>query len=74
MQSCYNRCTSGSPDEAMAYLEKNTPVHAIKLDITDRAAYAAAADEVEKVFGSSPTFWLTVRQRFWPAEASTYDD
>ena len=36
-------------DEAMAYFkEKKADVHAIHLDITDRAAYAAAADEVEK--------------------------
>jgi NAD(P)-dependent dehydrogenase (short-subunit alcohol dehydrogenase family) len=27
-------------------------VHAIKLDVTDRDAYAAAADEVERVFGN----------------------
>ncbi len=39
-------------DEAMAYFkEKNLPAHAIKLDVTDRAAYAKAAAEVEKVFG-----------------------
>ena len=38
-------------DEAKAYFkEKKVDVHTIKLDITDRKAYAAAADEVEKVF------------------------
>lgn len=38
-------------DEAMVYFkEKNQPVHPIKLDVTDREAYAGAADEAEKVF------------------------
>ncbi|MEK7353479.1 MAG: SDR family NAD(P)-dependent oxidoreductase, partial [Chloroflexota bacterium] len=42
-------------DEAKAYFrDKKIKVHTIKLDITDRKAYAAAADEVEKVFGSPP--------------------
>ncbi len=39
-------------DEAIAYFKKNNlPAHAIKLDVTDRAAYVKAADEAEKVFG-----------------------
>jgi NAD(P)-dependent dehydrogenase (short-subunit alcohol dehydrogenase family) len=39
-------------DEAMAYFRTtNRPVHAIRLDVTDRDAYARAADEAEKVFG-----------------------
>ena len=38
-------------DEAMVYFKtKNLPVHAIKLDVTDREAYAKAADEAESVF------------------------
>ncbi|MGD0779270.1 MAG: SDR family NAD(P)-dependent oxidoreductase [Dehalococcoidales bacterium] len=38
-------------DEAMVYFkEKKQPVHPIKLDVTDREAYAKAADEAEKVF------------------------
>ncbi len=64
-------------DEAMAYFkEKGAPAHAIKLDVTDRAAYAAAADEVEKVFGSSPDLLILTAgvNVFGPAEASTYDD
>ena len=40
-------------DEAMTYFkEKMLPVHAIRLDVTDRAAYEAAADEAESVFGN----------------------
>jgi NAD(P)-dependent dehydrogenase (short-subunit alcohol dehydrogenase family) len=63
-------------DEAVAYFkEKGAPIHAIKLDITDRAAYAAAADEVEKVFGVPDLLVLTAGVNvFGPAEASTYDD
>jgi NAD(P)-dependent dehydrogenase (short-subunit alcohol dehydrogenase family) len=39
-------------DEAMAYFKsKQLPVHAIKLDVTDREAYARVADEAEAVFG-----------------------
>jgi NAD(P)-dependent dehydrogenase (short-subunit alcohol dehydrogenase family) len=41
-------------DEAMAGFSKSgrgRSVHAIRLDVTDRAAMAAAADETERVFG-----------------------
>lgn len=39
-------------DEAMAYFKANSfTAHAINLDVTDRLAYAKAADEAEKVFG-----------------------
>ncbi|OGN94989.1 MAG: hypothetical protein A2Y89_03005 [Chloroflexi bacterium RBG_13_51_18] len=39
-------------DEAMVYFkEKKLPVHPIKMNVTDRVAYARAADEAEKVFG-----------------------
>ena len=64
-------------DEAMAYFkEKGAPVHAIKLDVTDRAGYEAAADETEKVFGSTPDLLILTAgvNVFGPAEASTYDD
>lgn len=64
-------------DEAMDYFKKKgTPAHAIKLDVTDRDAYAAAADEVEKVFGSTVDLLILTAgvNVFGPAEASTYDD
>ncbi|NLT12764.1 MAG: SDR family oxidoreductase [Clostridiales bacterium] len=64
-------------DEAMAYFkEKKAQAHAIKLDVTDRNAYAAAADEVEKVFGAAPDLLVLTAgvNVFGPAEASTYDD
>lgn len=64
-------------DEALAYFkEKKAPVHAIKLDITDKKAYQAAADEVEKVFGEPPQLLFNTAgvNAFGPAEASTYED
>jgi NAD(P)-dependent dehydrogenase (short-subunit alcohol dehydrogenase family) len=64
-------------DEAKAYFkDKKVPFHAIKLDITDRKAYAAAADEVEKVFGSPPQLLFNTAgvNAFGPAEASTFED
>jgi NAD(P)-dependent dehydrogenase (short-subunit alcohol dehydrogenase family) len=42
----------GALDETMTYFrERKLPVHPIKLDVTDRVAYASAADEAEAVFG-----------------------
>ena len=64
-------------DEAMAYFrDKKADVHAIKLDITDREAYAAAADEVEKIYGSPPQMLFNTAgvNAFGPAEASTFED
>jgi len=64
-------------DEAMAYFrKKKAAVHAIKLDITDRKAYAAAADEVEKVFGGPPQLLFNTAgvNMLGPAEASTFED
>ena len=64
-------------DEALAYFRtKNAAVHAIRLDITDRAAYAAAADEVEKVFGEPPQLLFNNAgvNTFGPTEKSTYED
>lgn len=64
-------------DEAMALLtKKGADFHAIKLDVTNRDAYAAAADEVEKVYGSCPDLLILNAgvNVFGPAEASTYAD
>ncbi len=38
-------------DQAMAEFPGRNDVHAIRLDVTDRAAFALAADEAERVFG-----------------------
>jgi NAD(P)-dependent dehydrogenase (short-subunit alcohol dehydrogenase family) len=64
-------------DQAMAYFKsKNADVHPIRLDITDRNAYIAAADEVERVYGTPPQLLLQSAgvNAFGPAEASTYED
>lgn len=64
-------------DEAMAYFrDRKADVHAIKLDITDRQAYAAAADEVEKTYGSPPHLLFNTAgvNTFGPTEASTFED
>jgi NAD(P)-dependent dehydrogenase (short-subunit alcohol dehydrogenase family) len=63
-------------DEALAYFKtKNVPVHAIRLDITDREAYARAADEAEKVFGPVQLLCNTAGvSQFGPVEQATYDD
>jgi len=64
-------------DKASAYF-KNTdfPVHFIKMDVTDRPAWAAAADETEKIFGSTPDLLIMTAgvNTFGPVEASTYED
>ena len=64
-------------DQAMSWFRgKNAAVHAIRLDITDRAAYAQAADEVEKVFGEPPQLLFNNAgvNTFGPTEKSTYED
>ncbi|MBN1191030.1 MAG: SDR family NAD(P)-dependent oxidoreductase [Dehalococcoidales bacterium] len=64
-------------DEATAYFrEKKAEVHTIKLDITDRKAYAEAADEVEKVYGCPPQLLFNTAgvNTFGPAEATTFED
>ena len=45
-------------------------------DLTDRKAYAAAADTVEKVFGGPPHLLIQTAgvNSFGPVEASTFDD
>jgi len=45
-------------------------------DLTDRQAFAAAADTVEKVFGGPPHLLIQTAgvNSFGPIEASTYDD
>jgi NAD(P)-dependent dehydrogenase (short-subunit alcohol dehydrogenase family) len=50
--------------------------HGIVLDITDRAAYARAADEVETVFGAPPTLVFNTAgvNSFGPLENTTFGD
>lgn len=50
--------------------------HGIALDITDRAAYAAAADAVEARYGQAPTLLFNTAgvNNFGPIEKTTYGD
>ena len=63
-------------DEAMAYFRsRRVAVHAIRLDITDRAAYVRAADEAEQVFGPVQLLLNTAGvSQFGPVEKASYDD
>jgi NAD(P)-dependent dehydrogenase (short-subunit alcohol dehydrogenase family) len=64
-------------DEAMAYFkEKKLPVHPVNLDVTDREAYARAADETEKVFGKIHLLVNNagVGPAGGPAETTTFKD
>ena len=63
-------------DEAMHYFAgTEAQVHPICLDITDREAYAAAADEAERVFGVVQLLFNTAGVSiFGPLEKSTYSD
>jgi NAD(P)-dependent dehydrogenase (short-subunit alcohol dehydrogenase family) len=63
-------------DQALAYFgQRSLPVHAIQLDITDRAAYARAAEEAERVFGPVQLLMNTAGvSQFGPVEKATYDD
>jgi NAD(P)-dependent dehydrogenase (short-subunit alcohol dehydrogenase family) len=64
-------------DQAVAALKaEGITAHGIVLDITDRAAYARAADEVEQVFGQAPTLLFNTAgvNSFGPVELTTYGD
>jgi NAD(P)-dependent dehydrogenase (short-subunit alcohol dehydrogenase family) len=63
-------------DEAKEYFQGgNAAFHAINLDITDRDAYARAADEAQEVFGPVQVLMNTagVSVRV-PVEQATYED
>lgn len=63
-------------DEAAAELRnRGADVHAIKLDVTDRQTFTAAADEAEAVFGPVELLFNTAGVAlFGPLERATYDD
>jgi NADP-dependent 3-hydroxy acid dehydrogenase YdfG len=64
-------------DEAMGYFRQQriTQVHPIRLDITDRQAYARAADEAERVFGPVQLLCNTAGvSQFGPLQQATFDD
>ncbi len=64
-------------DRAMEHFKsKNADAYPILLDVTDKQAYIAAADEVERVYGTPPQILIQCAgvNSFGPAEASTYED
>jgi NAD(P)-dependent dehydrogenase (short-subunit alcohol dehydrogenase family) len=63
-------------EQALAHLrEQGASAHAIRLDVTDRAAFARAADETERVFGPVQLLFNTAGVSvFGPLEKSTYED
>ena len=64
-------------DNAKAYFkDKDAQVHFIKLDVMDRPGWAAAADETERVFGTTPDLLIQTAgvNAFGPVEASTFED
>jgi NAD(P)-dependent dehydrogenase (short-subunit alcohol dehydrogenase family) len=53
----------------------DAPVHAVRLDVTDRAAFARAADEVEELFGPVDIVCNNAGiNMFAPMELCTYQD
>ena len=63
-------------DAAVAELEaRGIRAHGIRLDISDRAAFAVAADEAERVFGPVHLLFNTAGVSiFGPLEQASYDD
>ena len=63
-------------DQALAWFrERAVPAHGIRLDITDRAAFARAADQTGRVFGAVQLLFNTAGvSAFGPLEKSTYED
>lgn len=63
-------------DDAVAQIEsEGLEAYPVRLDITDRKAYSAAADEVERVYGTVQLLFNTAGVSiFGPLEKSTYDD
>lgn len=64
-----------SIDKAMAQFPDTSRVHAIRLDVTDREAFARAADETERVFGKIHVLCNNAGiNLFVPIEECTYND
>lgn len=63
-------------DRAMAkFRQDKLPVHAIRLDVTDRAAMARATDEAERVFGKVHVLCNNAGiNSFGPMDEASYDD
>jgi NAD(P)-dependent dehydrogenase (short-subunit alcohol dehydrogenase family) len=67
---------SSAVEELVDFGIKRENILAIKVDLTNREEYAAAADKVEEVFGGPPHLLIQTAgvNSFGPVEASTFDD
>jgi NAD(P)-dependent dehydrogenase (short-subunit alcohol dehydrogenase family) len=77
MRVVFSWRTKAHLDKAMAYFAKHPElvVHPIKLDVTDRAAMARAADEVVAKFGKVHVLVNNAGvSLFGPTDEATYDD
>jgi len=64
-----------SLDRAMTHFRNNPNIHAIELDVTDREAFARAAEETERVFGKVHLICNNAGiNLFVPMEECTYND
>jgi NAD(P)-dependent dehydrogenase (short-subunit alcohol dehydrogenase family) len=64
-----------SLDKAMSYFRGNPNIHAVDLDVTNREAFARAADEAERVFGKVHIVCNNAGVNlFVPIEECTYND
>jgi NADP-dependent 3-hydroxy acid dehydrogenase YdfG len=64
-----------SLDHAMAHFGSDRNVHAVRLDVTDREAFARAADQAERVFGKVHIVCNNAGiNLFVPIEECTYND
>jgi NAD(P)-dependent dehydrogenase (short-subunit alcohol dehydrogenase family) len=63
-------------EELVAFGIKREDILALKVDLTNREEYTAAADMVEKTFGGPPHLLIQTAgvNSFGPVEASTFDD
>ena len=63
-------------EEIVAFGIPREDVLALKVDLTNREEYAAAADKVEETFGGPPHLLIQTAgvNSFGPIEASTFDD
>ncbi len=62
-------------DRAVTQFNNNPDIHAIELDVTDRAAFARAADEAERLFGKVHIVCNNAGiNLFVPIEECTYND
>ena len=63
-------------EELIAYGAKKEDILPLKVDLTNREEFTAAADKVEAVFGGPPHLLIQTAgvNAFGPPEASTFDD